>query len=238
MDNKYSINTTQNVSLDFEIAGIGDRLIAILIDYLILGGIGALIGIATSVIGKHSNMFYVFWVIYGILLFLFHFILELIFQGQSFGKKYRNIKVIHKSGRQASFFNYLIRNIIRPIDSFYAIGVLVIFFNKKSQRIGDIAANTLVVKLENKSDLKSTVFTKIEEEYKPTFDKINVIRINEQDIELIKEVINRSNLEMNWKLVKLTAEKIKEKTSIDSGEMKNLLFLQTIITDYNYHIIN
>ncbi|NOQ25022.1 MAG: hypothetical protein GQ564_06625 [Bacteroidales bacterium] len=238
MENKYSINTTQNVNLDFEIAGIGDRLIALLIDYLILGGIGVFIGFATSLVDRQSSWFYMLLVFYGLIVFLFHFILELVFHGQSFGKKYRNIQVIHKSGREASFFNYLIRNIIRPIDTFYGIGVLVIFFNTKSQRIGDIAAGTLVIKLEKKANLQNTAFSDINEEYKPTFDKLNVIRLSVQDIELIKEVINHSNLEMNWKLVQLTAEKIKQKAVINSNEMKNLLFLQTIVTDYNYHIIN
>jgi uncharacterized RDD family membrane protein YckC len=238
MYNKYSINTTQNVSIDFEIAGIGDRLIALLMDYLILSGLLIGISLAASLFPSGSSGMFIFWAILSFMTFLFHFFMEWLMRGQTFGKKYRNIKVVHQNGREANVFNYLIRNLIRPVDMFYGLGLLVVFFNKKSQRIGDMAAGTLVVKIEKESSEAKNVIANVEENYQPAFDKINVLRLDQEDINLIKEVINRPTMKMNWELVKLTAEKMKKKTEIYPRDIKNVTFLKTLIKDYNYHNIN
>lgn len=235
MINKYSINTTQNVNIDLEIAGIGDRLIALLVDYVILGGIGVGMIVILSALATHEDLFIILMVVYGAVSFFFHFIMEWTMQGQSFGKKYRKIKVVHKSGREAGVFHYLIRNLIRPLDMFYGLGALVMFFNMKTQRIGDLAAGTVVVKLEKEATLAQTIAADLEDDYQPVFDKLNVLRLSEQDVELIKEVTNRHETRMNWDLVRLTAEKIRKKTDLNTNGMKNLSFLKQVVKDYNYH---
>jgi len=238
MYNKYSINTTQNVSIDFEIAGIGDRLIALILDYLILTGLFIAGIFAMGLFSAGSAGIYIVWAIISFMIFLFHFFLEWLLRGQTFGKKYRQIKVIHKSGRDANFLHYLIRNLVRPVDMFYGIGLLVVFFNNKSQRIGDLAAGTLVVKLEKEATSAQNVMTHIKQEYQPVFDKINILRLSQEDVNLIREVVNRPTMEMNWELVKLTAEKMKKKTDLYPQDMKNINFLKTLIKEYNYHSLH
>lgn len=236
MDSKYSINTAQNVNIEVKIAGIGDRFIALLIDYLVFFGIGIFFYIIIEFAFEDaSDGSYIFYAILLFISFLYHFILELVFKGQSFGKKYREIRTVKDNGQEAGPLQYLIRNLIRPIDSIYGVGLIVVFFTKRFQRIGDLAAGTIVIKLDGPIDLEDTVFKEIESDYKPVFNKIEVLKIDEKDIEIIKEVLQKPNDELNWDLVKLMADSMKSKMGITDSKMNNLDFLKSILKEFRYH---
>ena len=78
-------------------------------------------------------------------LFFYHFICEMTMNGQSIGKRLRNIRVMRADGRQAAFSNYFLRFLIRPIDTIYIIGLAFVFITNKGQRLGDLAAGTVIV---------------------------------------------------------------------------------------------
>lgn len=240
MDSKYNINTDQNVAIEVKISGIGDRLIALFFDSLILVGVGISLSIFLSFLNFLSNDFiFAVWAIFGFLAFLYHFIQEWLFKGQTIGKVARNIKVVRSNGTDAGFFQYLIRNLIRPIDSFYGIGLVVLFFNKKYQRLGDMAAGTIVIKVDKKvSSLQDTIFKEIDSNYEPKFNRLAVLKLSSKDIELIKELTNKPNNTINWDLVVLLAEKIRKKTGLDNEGLNNKDFLQTLVKDYFYHSLN
>lgn len=68
--------------------------------------------------------------------------------GQTIGKKIVKIKVVRQDGKPMTYVDSLIRTILRIIDGigFYLIGLIVVLASKDKQRIGDMAAKTLVVK--------------------------------------------------------------------------------------------
>jgi hypothetical protein len=73
---------------------------------------------------------------------------EAFWNGRTPGKRMVRIRVIHESGRSATFFESMVRNFIRIIDalpSVYAVGVTSLFITKRQQRLGDLAAGTLVI---------------------------------------------------------------------------------------------
>lgn len=156
--NQLNIDTPELVSIEMPVAGIGSRFIAILIDYLIwtallivLSIIGAVILASLSVFGGASEK----WVI-GIivlLIFLFHWgyftLFEALWNGRTPGKSVAKIRVIHRSGRAISFVEALARNLVRFVDylpGLYGVGLVVMFFSKLNQRLGDMVAGTLVVR--------------------------------------------------------------------------------------------
>ena len=236
MDSKYNINTTQNVNIQLKIAGVGDRIIALLIDYLIYFAISILIFIISSVfIGNESDSLYVVSAILMFILFLYFFIIEYSFKGQSIGKKYRKIKVVHESGIEANLFQYLIRNLIRPIDSIYGLGLIVVFITKKDQRLGDLAAGTLVIKLDSELKIEDTIHQQYDEEYQPVYSKLDVLKIDNKDIEIIKELLSKSNNDMNWELVELMSNSMRKKMGISDSGMNNLNYLKTLVIEFNYH---
>ncbi len=140
------------------VAGIGSRFIAILVDYLIwavllaiLLLVGVIVLASISVFGKLSENWAIGIVV--LLLFLFHWgyftLFEAFWNGRTPGKSVAKIRVIHRSGRAISFVESLARNLVRFVDylpGFYALGMVVMFFSRLNQRLGDMVAGTLVVR--------------------------------------------------------------------------------------------
>jgi uncharacterized RDD family membrane protein YckC len=153
-----NIDTPELVSIEMPLAGIGSRFIALLVDYLIwfagllvllmlfavfLPGIRAYSKIsaqwATAIV-----IFAVFLVNWG-----YFTLFEAFWNGRTPGKRIARIRVIQRSGRAIGLFESMTRNLIRYVDQlpfFYAVGVIVMFVTKQHQRLGDLAAGTLVVR--------------------------------------------------------------------------------------------
>jgi uncharacterized RDD family membrane protein YckC len=157
-----SIDTPEQVAIRFPLAGLGSRFLAILTDsavqvaaYAVLILIFVLIATSapktTSGALSHTGEK---WLIAGLI--LIHFLMywgyfalfETFWNGQTPGKKLLKIRVIQQSGRQITFFEAMTRNLLRIIDAlpgFYLIGVIAMLSNHQHQRLGDLAAGTLVV---------------------------------------------------------------------------------------------
>ena len=161
---QLSIETPELVSIDLSLAGIGSRCLAVLIDYLIQGAtiwIGFLLfallisGTAGSASAAHVNSptAYKWGLAIGIAIpFLLHWgyftLFEAFWNGQTPGKRLMKLRVIQQSGRALGLFESMSRNLIRFIDMlpvFYFVGALCVFVNRRQQRLGDMAAGTLVV---------------------------------------------------------------------------------------------
>jgi len=155
---QLNIDTPELVSIELPLAGIGSRFIAILVDSLILGAavillifLGVFIITALGNFGEKSAS----WGIGILLLILFllfwgYFALfETFNNGRTPGKRVAKIRVIHQSGRGINFAEALARNLVRIIDympGFYGVGIAAMFMSRRSQRLGDIVAGTLVVR--------------------------------------------------------------------------------------------
>jgi uncharacterized RDD family membrane protein YckC len=159
---QLTIETPEQVSIRFPLAGMGSRFLAILIDtllqlaaYIVLVLLFLLVVSAAPKSGagqlSHNSEK---WMV--ALLILVHFVMywgyftlfEAFWNGQTPGKKLFKIRVIQDSGRQITFFEAMIRNLIRVIDmlpSFYLVGVIAMACNRRHKRLGDLAAGTLVV---------------------------------------------------------------------------------------------
>jgi len=140
------------------LAGIGSRFIAILIDYLIWGA-GALVLLFLIVAilpAMHTfSRISAQWTVALIIFFVFlvnwgYFTLfEAFWNGRTPGKRVAKIRVIQRSGRAIGLFESMARNLVRYVDQFpgiYAVGVITMFATKQHQRLGDLAAGTLVVR--------------------------------------------------------------------------------------------
>jgi uncharacterized RDD family membrane protein YckC len=157
---QLSIETPELVAIRMPIAGIGSRFIALLVDYLIwIAGllfvvwIFAFFGPSLSAFNKLSEQWAV--ALYVFLLFLFNWgyftLFEAFWNGRTPGKRVARIRVIQRSGRAIGLFESMARNFIRYIDMIpwmvpYAVGVISIFATRDHQRLGDLAAGTLVVR--------------------------------------------------------------------------------------------
>ncbi|MBI5935248.1 MAG: RDD family protein [Chloroflexi bacterium] len=151
------IDTPENVSFGYDVAGIGSRFLAALVDtilmlllqviifgtiFLVIGGSDILSSSAPAwVIGALSFIAFVFF--WGYYIFF-----EILWNGQSPGKRMVGLRVIRVDGTPVTAAEVVIRNLVRLIDflpSAYGVGVIAMFVNDKSRRLGDLAAGTVVV---------------------------------------------------------------------------------------------
>src|ERR1035437_1120754 len=155
---ELSIATPELVDIEFPLAGIGSRFVALLIDYLIwFAGFIALALVSSSFLPgiraftKVSEQWAAAIVIFSFFLLNWGYftLFEAFWNGRSPGKRIARIRVIQRSGRGIGLFESIARNLIRYVDQFpffYAVGVIAIFATRQHQRLGDLAAGTLVVR--------------------------------------------------------------------------------------------
>ena len=140
------------------LAGIGSRFIALLVDYLIWGAGFTALALLLSVILPSIVVFSRLSAQWAFALVVFFFFLvnwgyftlfEAFWNGRTPGKRIARIRVIQRSGRAIGLFESMARNLVRYIDQlpgFYAVGVITMFVTRQHQRLGDLAAGTLVVR--------------------------------------------------------------------------------------------
>lgn len=238
--NRVSIETTQNVQIDYELASIGDRILAFLIDLAIIVAylIASLFGLfylGESLVNSH--LFVPFRVILFLPVLFYTLASEIFFNGQTVGKKQRKIKVICVDGSQPTITHYLIRWVLRIVDIYLlqgAVAIIALSVNGKGQRLADMAAGTTVVKVKPKvelADLKRFFKTIEDEHYQPTYDQVLILSDN--DINIIKDLIAKRNKIRDPKVFYSLSKKIQETLNINY-EGEPMPFLRKILEDYNY----
>lgn len=158
VNDHINIDTPELVEIEMPLAGIGSRFLALLVDYLIwIAGIlllDWLWGVFLPGLKNFSELSYQ-WAVAIRLLIVFlanwgYFTLfEAFWNGRTPGKRLVHIHVIQRSGRAIGLFESMARNFVRFIDQipfFYAVGLVTIFCTRQHQRLGDLAAGTLVVR--------------------------------------------------------------------------------------------
>ena len=237
---RIQIETTQNVTIEYEIASVGDRILAALLDSLIVFGyIIAMVLIVSLFDGfRNLNFGIAIGIIFYLPVFFYDLLCETFMDGQSFGKKVRKIKVVKMDGSQPTLLSYFLRWILRPIDILFTYGsvaIVTIFINGKGKRHGDLAANTTVIRIKSEASLNDTIFTEIRQDYEVKFPEVSAL--NDNDISVVKEVIDRvlimSDHEAYTRVLLKTKDVISRKMGIES-DMKPLTFLGVILQDYNY----
>lgn len=154
--NRYQVETPESVELEFTLAGIGNRLYAVLIDYFCLGSIILVLLIIWAVLAYNLALYtsgdWQLWLT-GIQIFLifavyvgYFVFFETLWQGQTPGKRRAKIRVIRGDGRPIGLQEATLRALFRPIDDLLYIGALLIIFSRQEKRIGDILAGTLVIR--------------------------------------------------------------------------------------------
>jgi uncharacterized RDD family membrane protein YckC len=150
-DGDLVVTTPERVSFEFQIAGIGTRAIAQLLDLLILAGVLLGIFFVSAAVSQVSDVLSYLVAVIGsfVVIFGYFWACEAFWSGQTIGKKVFRLRAVGDRGEPMTFFQAGIRNIVRLVDFLpygYGVGMAVLFMNGKGKRLGDIAAGTIVVK--------------------------------------------------------------------------------------------
>jgi len=237
------IQTTQNVHIEYPVASVGDRVVAGLIDQLIM--IGYLIAIIFFYLwllnvteGTSFSYPVAYFVILFLPLFFYHLLCETYLNGQSFGKKMMKMRVVKLDGTQAGIGSYFLRWILAPIDIYFtygSVGLVTMIINGKGQRLGDLAAHTTVVKLKAETKLDDTILRATPVNYEVKFPQVSAL--SDKDISLVKEVLDlnfkKPDITVYTRILNKTKEAIEKKIGV-STNLHPLTFLDTVLKDYNY----
>lgn len=243
--NTISIPTTQHIELEYPIAGIGDRLLAGLIDLLVVGlyaGSWAYLLINYDQVSGEElfeGEVSVVWILLLLPINLYTLLCEWLFDGRTLGKWIMKTRTIGLNGAAPTLSQYLLRWIFRLIDVWLSAGVLLpglvgliaMGINRKGQRLGDLIAGTTVIKLKLVTTFMDTIYIKTEENYQVQFPEI--ANLSDRDVSILKEVLDAGIKSKNPQLIARLADKVKEVGQIQS-DMQPLPFLETVLQDYNH----
>lgn len=161
MDEYVTISTPEQVAFQYEVAGIGSRFLAALLDHLILVvavllvfcGMALLVPAAFTAMGGDDTGVFIILGVLTILIFLILFgyfvLFEAVWHGQTPGKRVNGLRVIRRNGQPIGMGEAMIRNLVRLADflpGFYGLGLVTMFIDRDARRLGDLAAGTIVVR--------------------------------------------------------------------------------------------
>jgi uncharacterized RDD family membrane protein YckC len=150
VDHDFAILTPEKTILTYRLAGVGSRILAHFLDGLIIFAMLIALSFVASILGMADQSIAAIVILMsGFLLPFLYFILsEWLWNGQTIGKKAAHLRVAMEDGTPITFMASLTRNILRPGDFlplFYFVGIIAIFTNPRSQRLGDLVAKTIVL---------------------------------------------------------------------------------------------
>jgi uncharacterized RDD family membrane protein YckC len=235
------IQTTQNVTIDYELASLRERFFAFFIDLIIF--YSAYVFIWLFILFTFGNAI-TGWGMHFIQLMLiagfmaYHLLAEIFAGGQSIGKKVLRLKVVRLDGREPGLSDYLYRSIFLLIDFFLSFGVLaalLIGSTFNSQRLGDLAAGTAVIRIKNRVQFSLDDILTINtlQNYEPKY--LGVRMLGEADVLLIKNLLARYQAYGNVSHAEAISEAVKricEKLQIKYPPGNSIEFLKTLIRDY------
>ena len=230
------INTTQNVPIQYQLAQWWERGIAFVIDFVILA-IGCSMMIMFAALGGASASYIMIFT--ALPLFLFYSLaFEVFNNGRSIGKIALGIKVVKIDGKQPTLREYFLRWAFRIIDIYFSAGLvasLLVSSSANAQRLGDILANTTVVKLTPSINLDLPGLLKMHSNRSTEVTFPQVTRLNEEQVMLIDRAIKSYNKNPNkahTEAINMLVDKVIDKLDLSEKPDKKLKFLKTLINDY------
>jgi uncharacterized RDD family membrane protein YckC len=209
LDDIYQISTPENVDFGYEIAGIGSRFLAALLDTLLISILQIAVFLAilfvaslTESLDRLEDMPIWALAILGLVAFTFfwgyYIFFEIVWNGQTPGKRRAGLRVIRADGLPISFAESAIRNLVRLVDflpAYYGVGVVAMFIDTRSRRLGDLAAGTIVVR--DKSQISLDGMEKEERAFSlmvstaPITAELPVETLTDADLRMAEDFVRR-----------------------------------------------
>jgi uncharacterized RDD family membrane protein YckC len=233
-----AINTTQNVNLDYKIVSVGERILGFFIDFVIFLLYFYIVEVITSALEMALSDR---WTVFGLqqLLILpvmfYSLYMHILFNGRTIGKMIMRTRVVKIDGTQVHWSNYLTLWMLRVLDIWIfagSIGLLTCLFSEKRQRVGDMAAGTVVISTKNKVKISHTILEEISDNYEPKF--LMVTKLTDKDVRLIKETYQIAIRSNDFKTLTLLRKKVESVLEVES-DLYDRQFIDTILKDYNYY---
>lgn len=229
------LQTTPNVSLEYEVASVGERIVAAIIDNLILlAWVVAWILLFVALKSESTTLLVLMGVLAGVPYLFYHLVCEVFFNGQSLGKKARHIKVIRLDGTPPHLGDYLLRWLLRIVDTGLPVvgglvAIITILANGRGQRLGDLAAGTAVVSTRPRQAAGALAPLVTPADYVVVFPQAE--QLADHDVATIRQLLQKGIEHDNYLLLHEVANKVKTLTGIQT-DLPDEAFLRTVIRDH------
>lgn len=196
---KLTIDTPEQTSLEFPLAGIGSRFLAMLADTAIQAVVGLVLFVAVvlaipglRIFGSIAPQWAIAGMIIGFFLIYYGYFafFEATWNGQTPGKRYIQLRVIKEDGRPINAYDAIARNLLRIVDqlpAFYGVAILSVFLSKQNKRLGDFVAGTVVI--HEKTVEAARPFQETQAD--PSAPAYDVSRITVDELRLIETFLQR-----------------------------------------------
>ena len=231
-----SIITGQYVRLQPTVASVGDRIFAQILDWIVLLAY-IMLAVWIGIEGKINNDWY-FMVALGIVPLFYTIFCEIFNQGQSIGKMIMKMQVVKLDGSRPTLSSYLMRWLLYIVDgpttSF--LGLLVMVLTRNNQRLGDLAAGTVVIKKQKYKKIQISLdeFDYLQKNYTPRYPQASDLSL--EQIEIITRTLSIRQNDFQQR-VKVLAEKVRQKLNIQQQETDDAAFLHRIVRDYQFYAL-
>lgn len=236
------LTTTQNVTITYELASLGDRVLAQFLDlgivfisyYLLL--LMFVAGFNTDLDGMLLTM--LGFILPYTLFLAYHFLFELLGHGQSLGKRMIGLQVVRLDGEDPQPADFLLRSLFHFTDLLASggiLGALLISATPNHQRLGDMTAGTGVIKIKVPVRFGLSDILRISslENYEPHYPTVK--QLNEADMLLIKNALVRHERypnDANRALIQDLAKRLTHQLEVGKVDTNAVTFLNTLIKDY------
>ena len=235
---KTGIITSQYVQIDLTPAGVGERIFARMLDYLIMIVYSISIYYFLDFINFSS-----FKDDFGLLLLFILFVpvifysllWEILNRGRSPGKMAFGMRVVMGDGTTPTIAAYLMRWILLLIDTLSWIGIVVILLNRNNQRLGDLAAGTIVIKERDYHRIHVSLdeFNYMSRGYKPIFPQAENLSL--EQVSTINEALTRYD-ENRFRRITALSVKVRDFLNV-SPPFDDETFLRILTRDYQYYAL-
>lgn len=235
------IVTGQYVSITQTPAGVGERVLARLIDMAILfiymitlfrlepwrwiaSGNNDVVNLIVIMTLVAPAMFY-------------SLLCEYFMDGQTLGKRFMRIRVVMVDGAAPTLGAILLRWVFLVVDMyFYCLGVIVIICTRRNQRLGDLAAGTMVIRNPRKDQMRLSLdeFYYASPDYTPVYPEVQQLSLGQADV--ISRMLNDRKVYSDEQVHRL-AQKIEQFLDISNHQQTDTDFLQTVLHDYQYYAL-
>lgn len=229
-----SIDTTQNIRINYKLAGVLDRILAFLLDAVILFSYTSIVSLVAGAFDAQSTTLSL---INAAVVWLYFLVSEIAMNGQTLGKKAQKLRVVKVDGSKPGLGAYLLRWVLWPVDMFMSGGIAIasITLTKKGQRLGDLLAGTTVIHDYSKNfslEDQEKTFKQVDENYTPKYPE--AAQLTEEEVKLIRSAVTAFVENGNRQPLLLLQQKMKAKLNITSEEPE-LRFLNNLVRDYTYY---
>jgi uncharacterized RDD family membrane protein YckC len=241
MNKTIEIRTTQNVTIEYELAGLRDRALAWILDLaLVLFGYYLIVILVMLLFGSMDDWWGVFFSVMAFLAyFLYNILFEMLKRGQSPGKLALGIKVVRLDGKDPEWSDVTLRALLQLVDSIFCLGLvggLLIKTSAKAQRLGDMAANTTTIKIQSSNytfRLADILSISSLQNYQPLYPQVR--NLSERDMIFVKNTLTRLSTYQNKAHEKLADDlvtRLMPLIGVEQRPLNKIEFLKTLLKDY------